>query len=242
MRRFSGCSFSQRRLCLVSVGCRLHILWLLADHTGDRHIVGAGLSLVGIWNILIEAWRSKVLESNSEGLLLRLLMLEGVLLLLQDGLHAAEEWLLLIEEGWLHRLEHEVVLAHDRLGALLLILLKLLLGQLRAVEEDSRMLLAGKVCSAVGTVLGRNYLDIAVVWQEFHVGRAVEEDLAGDGRQRVRQIPQLVVAMREAAIVLELADACLHEVAADLCLVVRVHGTNVVPAGVVLRHWLNKNQ
>lgn len=135
MRRFSGCSFSQRRLCLVSVGCRLDILWLLADYSGDRHIVGAGLSLVGIWNILIEAWRCKVLESNSEGLLLRLLMLEGVLL--QDGLHAAEEWLLLIEEGWLHRLEHEIVLAHHRLGALLLILLELLLGQLRAIEEDS---------------------------------------------------------------------------------------------------------
>ena len=240
MRRFSGCSFSQRRLCLVSVGCRLHILWLLADHSGDRHIVGAGLSLVGIWNILIEAWRCKVLESNSEGLLLRLLMLEGVLL--QDGLHAAEEWLLLIEEGWLHRLEHEIVLAHHRLGALLLILLELLLGQLRAIEEDSRMLLAGIVCSSVGTVLRGNYLDISVIWQEFHVGRAIEEDLAGDGRQRVSQIPQLVLAMREAAVVLELADTCLHEVAADLRLVVRVHGTNVVPAGIVVRHWLNKNQ
>ena len=102
------------------------------------------------------------------------------------------------------------------------------------------MLLASEVCSAIGAVLRGNYLDIAVVWQEFHVGRAVEEDLAGDGRQRVCQIPQLVVAMCEAAIVLELAHACLHEVAADLRLVVRVHSTNVVPTGVVLRYWLNK--
>lgn len=86
--------------------------------------------MVSIWNILIEAWRSKVLERNSEVLLLRLLLLEGVMLLLQDGLHAAKEWLLLVEEGWLHRLEHEFVLAHHRLCALLLILLELLRGEL----------------------------------------------------------------------------------------------------------------
>ena len=225
---------------MVSIGCRFYILWLLADHSGDRHIVGHGLSLVGIWNILIEAGWSKVLESNSEGL--RLLLLEWVLLLLQNGLHAAEEWLLLVEEGRLHRLEHEIVLAHHRIGALLLLLLELLLLELRAVEEDSRLVLAAKVRSAVGAVFRGNYLDIAMVWQEFHVGRAVEEDLARDGRQRVRQIPQLVVAVSEAAVVLELADAGLHEVTADLRLVVRMHSTNVVPAGVVLRYWLNKNQ
>ena len=182
------------------------------------------------------------MESNAKGLGLLLLLLEGVLLLLQDRLHAAEEWLLLVEEGRLHRLEHKVVLSHDRVGALLLLLLELVLLELRAVEEDSRMVLAGEVGSAVGTVLRRDDLDIAVVWQEFHVGRAVEEDLARDRRQRVRQIPQLMVAVREAAIVLELADACLHEVAADLRLVIRVHSTNIVPAGVVLRYWLNKNQ
>lgn len=46
--------------------------------------------------------------------------------------------------------------------------------------------------------------------------------------------------MCKAAVVLELADACLFKVAADLSLIVGVHGTDEVPAGVSLRHRLNK--
>ena len=134
-------------------------------------------------------------------------------------------------------MEHEVVLAHHRVGTLLL--LELMLADDPAVIEDSGLLvLAGEVLGTVVTLDWGDYLDIAVAWQELHVGRAVEEDFARDGRQRVRQIPQLVLAVREATVVLELADARLHEVATDLRLVVRMHSANVVPTRVILRHRL----
>lgn len=77
-----------------------------------------------------------------------------------------------------------------------------------------------------------------MVGQEFHVGRAVEEHFAGNGWQRVRQVPQLVIPVGEAAVVLEFADTCLHEVAADLGFVVGVDSADVVAARVVFRHWI----
>lgn len=79
-----------------------------------------------------------------------------------------------------------------------------------------------------------------MVGQEFHVGRAVEEDFAGNGWQWVCQIPQLVITVSKATVVLELADTGLLEVATDLSLVVGVYGADIVPARVVLWHWLNK--
>lgn len=123
------------------------------------------------------------MERNSEVLLLRLLMLlEGILnllLRLKDGLYATKKWLLLVEEGRLHRLEHEVVLAHHWVDSTVdLLLLVLLLG----IEEDARLILAREVLRAVSTLLRRDYLDIAMVWQEFHVRWAVEEHFAWDGR------------------------------------------------------------
>lgn len=79
-----------------------------------------------------------------------------------------------------------------------------------------------------------------MIREEFHVGRAVKEDLSGDGRQRVSQVAQLVLAVGEAAVVLELANAGLFVVTAHLSLVVRVHSTNIMATRIVGGHRLNK--
>ena len=45
--------------------------------------------------------------------------------------------------------------------------------------------------------------------------------------------------MSEAAVVLELADTCLFEVAANLSLIVRVHSSHEVPSWILSWHRLN---
>jgi len=47
-----------------------------------------------------------------------------------------------------------------------------------------------------------------VVGEEFHVWGAVEQDFTWDGRQRVRQIPQLVIPVRIRAVEAFPAGAC----------------------------------
>ncbi len=68
--------------------------------------------------------------------------------------------------------------------------------------------------------VGRDYLNVSMAWQKFHIGRAVEKHLTGNRRQWICQISQLIVTMGEAAVVLKLAHASLLEVATDLSLVV----------------------
>jgi len=80
-----------------------------------------------------------------------------------------------------------------------------------------------------------------VVGEEFHVWGAVEQDFTWDGRQRVRQIPQLVIPVRKATIILELADTSLLEVATDLGFIVGVYGADIMPSWIVLRYRLNKS-
>lgn len=165
------------------------------------------------------------------------------------GLHytaaSVEVWL--IEEGRLHRLEHVLVLAHHRVPCPFLLLVRLLL---HTIVKDARcdvlavllmvLLTTAVVLRSIVAMLGRNYLDITVVRQEFHIGWTVEQDLAGNGRQRIRQVAQFVLTVRKAAILLEFAHTGLHEVAADLRFVVRVHGADIVTPGVIIRHRLNK--
>ena len=208
-------------ICLIV--CRwFHILWLLAHHS-RWHVKSSCL-----WearNILIKAGWSEVLEGDPS----EILLLEWVLLL-QNGLNATKVRLLLVEERRLHRLENELILIHHRVWHFLLL----------AIVEDTRGILATIVYCAVGTLFGRNYLDVAVVGEEFHVWRAVEEDFTRDRWQRICQIPQLMVSMCKAAIVLEFANSSLLEIATNLRFVIGVNCTNVVSTWVILRHWLNK--
>ena len=94
------------------------------------------------------------------------------------------------------------------------------------------------ITSRIFPGLRRDDLNVPVARQEFHVRRAVQEDFAGNGRKRISQTSKLVLAMSEAAIVLELAHARLLEVAAHLRLIVRVHRTYVVSAWIIHRHGL----
>jgi len=138
-----------------------------------------------------------------------------------------EPKLVSLEVGWLHRLEHILVLT--QLVAQILLL---------AVEEDSTVALV--VLLRFVAIFWRNDLNIAVAGQKFHVRRAVKQHLSWDGWQGVGQISQLVTSMREAAVVLELANACLLVVAADLRFVVRVDSAYIVSTRVVIWHRLYK--
>lgn len=97
-----------------------------------------------------------------------------------------------------------------------------------------------EVVDGVLAALGWDDLNVAVTRQKLHVRWAVKQHLARDRRQRVGQVAQLVAPMGEAAVVLELAHACLLEIAAHLRLVVRVDGADVVATWVIVWHRLNK--
>ena len=123
---------------------------------------------------------------------------------------------------------HHVLVRPDNVAGVLLVVVHGLLPA-REGSEGSSVFTA---------ILGTNDLNVAVAPQKFHVRRTVKEDFARDRRQRVRQVAQLFGTMGEAAVVLELAHAGLLKVAADLCFVIGVHGSDVVMAWVVDWHRL----
>lgn len=133
---------------------------------------------------------------------------------------------LVLEVGGLQGEEHIVFLS---CGVACILLLP--------VIEHSRVV---EVVDGVFSSLGRDDLNVAVAWQKFHVWRAVKQNFARDRRQRVGQVTQLVMPMGEAAVILELAHACLLEIAAHLRLVVRVDGADVMPTWIIVGHRLNK--
>ena len=133
--------------------------------------------------------------------------------------------LLVLVVRHLHGVVHEVLRA-------LLVAHVLLL----ALEEDAT------IVHELFLLISRlrwNNLNVPMAWEEFHVRRAVKEHFSWDGRQGIRQVSQLVVTVSEAAVVLELADTCLFEVAANLSLIVRVHSSNEVPSWILSWHRLN---
>ena len=217
------------------------------------NLLGGEAATCSTGDVLVESGRCEVLEGRRHTVLSLLRRLvEGrrhhILLLLRLNYTAASVEVWLIEEGRLHRLEHVLVLAHHSVPCTFLLLVSLLL---QAIVKDARCdvlavllmgLLTSVVLRSIVAMLGRNYLDITMVRQEFHIGWTVEQNLAGNGRQRIRQVAQFVLTVREAAILLELAHAGLHEVAADLRFVVRVHGADIVTPWVVIRHGLNKTR
>ena len=139
------------------------------------------------------------------------------------------EWLLVL---LLHWVEHVVLWVA---GGILLMLLS------TEVAIDVAFL-AGDAANLLLITGRRDDLNVAVIRQKFHVRRAVKENFSWNRRQRVCQVSQLVISVSEAAIVLELADAGLLVVAAHLSLVIRVHSTDVVTAGIIDGHSLNKKK
>lgn len=93
---------------------------------------------------------------------------------------------------------------------------------LLTIEVHAHALVAAIQLDLTVRLLGvrRDYLNVSMAWQKFHIGWAVEQDLTGNRRQWICQISQLFVTMGEAAVVLKLAHASLLEVATDLSLVV----------------------
>jgi hypothetical protein len=85
-----------------------------------------------------------------------------------------------------------------------------------------------------------NYLDLAILGEEFHFGRAVEEHLTWNGWHWIGQVSQLIATMSETAILSKLTNTSLLKVAANLGLIVAVDGANVMLARKVLRHRLHK--
>jgi hypothetical protein len=132
-----GCSLGAGSclICLV-FGGGLDILRLLAGHC-HWHIKSTSSGRV-VCIILIKSRWGEVLERDTKGLLL-LLLLE-IILRWQDGLHITKVRLLhlLVKERCLHGLEHELLLtpSHHLVARILL---------LAAVKEDPRRVLAAKV-------------------------------------------------------------------------------------------------
>ncbi len=126
----------------------------------------------GRW--VLTGW-SEVSEGLAEGLLVSLVLVGGTSEHV-EGLRrvVAEVNGLVLEVRRLHGLEHELVLVHNWVADILGL----------SIIEDSRSV----VVLFLGGHLARfwwNDLDIAVAWQELHVGRAVEQDFSWDRRQRV---------------------------------------------------------
>ena len=123
--------------------------------------VGEGLWDVGLSLCVVHVGGLWWVVAKVERLLLLLRILVVGLLLLH--LH-------------LHLLVHVVVLAH---GVTTNILLQILL--IVHVDGAAPVLLI-VLNRAILTLLRRNNLDVTMIWQQFHIWRAVEEDLARDGR------------------------------------------------------------
>ena len=205
---------------------RLDVLRLLVDLRGLNCIHGHSEGLLKdllVVHLILARW-GEIREGRNE----RLLLIVDSHELLLRRLMVEVNLGLVLEERRLHRLEHELFLARRVAKVLLL-----------SVKEDSAIL--GVLKSAIATCLRRNDLNVPVVWKEFHVGRAVEENFSRDRGQGVGQGPQLVVSVSEAAVFLELAHAGLLEVTADLRLVVRVDSSNVVSAWIIFRDGLENH-
>ena len=135
---------------------------------------------------------------------------------------------LLLEVWVLHRvIELIILLAHLVVYVLLL-----------AHVEDAHLVALAIVSRSILTAFRRNDLNVAVARQKFHIRRAIKKHFSRNRRKCISQVSQLFIAVSEAAVLSKLAHTCLLEVAAHLCLVVRVHSSNVVPAGVGRRHRL----
>ena len=205
---------------------RLDVLRLLVDLRGLNCIHGHSEGLLKdllVVHLILARW-GEIREGRNE----RLLLIVDSHELLLGRLMVEVNLGLVLEERRLHRLEHELFLARRVAKVLLL-----------SVKEDSAILRVLK--SAIATCLRRNDLNVPVVWKEFHVGWAIEENFSRDRGQGVGQGPQLVVSVSEAAVFLELAHAGLLEVAADLRLVVRVDSSNVVSAWIIFRDGLENH-
>lgn len=179
-----------------------------------------------------------------------------------------KEWggcLLLAEIRRLHRLKHVLVLTHypvlmvSSLSGILVLMHSLHAAVVKDSCSVSVLVVVIMMCLllslsiililrrwadgatfCVVTLLWWNNLNVPMIRQKFHVGWAVQQHFPRYRRQWIRQVSHFVVPMRKAAIVLELADTCLHEVATNLSFVVRVHSANVVSPWVVFRHRLNQ--
>ena len=212
------------------------LCWLLGDERWHRHREGRCGHALG-W--VLARW-CEVRESMAEAGA-RVSCGSRSAATLWVGTHHVEglRWVmaevhrLILEEGWLHGLEHELILVH-RVAHILSL----------AVVEDARCVVAGVLVRCLLASLWWDDLDVAMVWQKLHIWRAVKEDLSRDGWQRVSQVSQLVHTVGEAAVLSKLADSSHLEVAANLSLVVRVHCADVVSTWVVRWHWLiiNRNK
>ena len=186
--------------------------WLLGYERWHRHREGRCGHAVG-W--VLTRWR-EVRESMAEAGA-RISCGSRCAAALWVGTHHVEglRWVmakvhrLVLEEGWLHGLEHEFILVH-RVAHILSL----------AVIEDAGCVVAGVLVSCLLASLWWDDLDVAMVWQKLHVWRAVKEDLSWNGWERVSQVSQLVHSVGEAAVLSKLADASHLEVATNLCLVV----------------------
>ncbi len=136
-------------------------------------------------------------------------------------MHWCSEWHVLLRivaetvliKLWLHRIVELLLLVLGHGISLILLL---------TIEVHAHALIAAIQLDLMVPVfgVGRDYLNVSMARQKFHIGRAVKKNLTRNRRQWICQISQLIVTMGKAAVFLELAHASLLEIATDLSLVV----------------------